>query len=210
MLIKKQWRVKLFVLAALALSALACGVGGEAAPTPTLYVAPTAQVGQLPPAPTTEGNPVEATAEAAIPSGNAEAAGGSDDVHPCTLFNQQAADTLFGSAAQPGIEGGEGYNDVYLGTCTYMSADNTQIVVLTISRSESFPPPNERFAMISGSVVEPVAGLGDAAVWDGDRSTLNVAKGPWTVALTATLTGGASAPLDKLTPIAQAVVAGLP
>jgi hypothetical protein len=81
---------------------------------------------------------------------------------------------------------------------------------MNLSRNDAAPPPGERFGNISGSVIQEVPGLGDAALWDGDRTTLNVARGPWTVSLTATLTGGASATLEQLTPIAQEIVAGLP
>src|SRR5574341_225573 len=187
----KRMYLAVLVLASMALSAAVCGAPAASSP-PT----EAAQPGGSDPTTSTGAQP---TAEVASSAGG--------DVDPCALFNQQAAETLFGGPAQAGTGGGQTYQNSYSGSCTYNSADNTQVAIMNLTRNEAAPPPAERFALISGPVIQPVSGLGDAALWDGDRATLNAAKGPWTVSLTAALTGGASATLDQLTPIAQQIVA---
>lgn len=189
-------------LSVLVLTQLACAVMGSGIgldPTPTLYVIPTnppagGGQGDLPPAPTPE-----------QPSGGETGA----TVDACTLLTQQDAESIFGAPSQPGSGSGDETQGVFVGGCTYYSADNTQVLIFNVTRGTT--PARDSIAFtLDSPQFEHLPGLGDDAIWDTSTSTLTVAKGLWWFSLTGVVTGGASVTQDQWLPIAQRIVGQIP
>jgi hypothetical protein len=176
---------------------LACGAGGGATLTPTLFVLPDSgapTVATLPPAPTS--------------GDTGGAAGGATDgaIDACTLVTQQEVEAHFGVPAQPGVPTQVTTGTVTTCSCRYLSADNLNSLFVGAAWIEGGAANSIGWTALAGDS-RPVTINGAQAMFGGD--VLMVAKGNWMATLNGLL-GGSIATAEQLTSLAQIVTDRLP
>jgi hypothetical protein len=162
--------------------ALACG-GTEAAPE-----------GAPPPPPD-----AQATAPASAP----------DQLDACSLLSKAEVEAAVGRPVQDPV----GDTTANLFGCRYRDPqdpaglDNVVSVAVMVNRNDADAREVQEMTTSNAAEVNPVAGLGDVANWDGTNRSLNIAKGVYQIALRLSSDAGG---LDSARKLAEQLLPRLP
>jgi hypothetical protein len=121
------------------------------------------------------------------------------------VLTQSEATAFFGAPSNAGMPSSGGSTASF---CVYATADNAEHLSVNLNYESGGALKSDDFTQLQ-SVNQNVPGLGEAAYFDANIGALSIAKGSWIVRLSG-FVQGKTAPLDKLTPLAQTVLGRLP